>query len=67
MNIRTVDRKLLQLNKQDMTAKEAGRQARNAYAREWRAKNRDKVRQYNETYWARKAAHDGEEITTEGC
>ena len=63
MNIRTVDRKLLQMNEQMKNAKEAGRQARNAYNRAWRAKNRDKVRQYNETYWARKAAHDGEETT----
>jgi hypothetical protein len=67
MNIRTVDRKLLQLSKQDMTAKDAGRQARNAYNRAWRAKNRDKVRQYNESYWARKAAQNGEEATEERC
>lgn len=66
MNIRTIDRKLVQINKQTQAAQEAGRQARNAYAREWRAKNRDKVRQYNADYWTRKAARDnGEEITTE--
>lgn len=25
------------------------------YLREWRAKNKDKVREYNRTYWVRKA------------
>ena len=29
--------------------------ARNAYAREWRAKNPDKVRKNNANYWLRKA------------
>ena len=67
MNIRTIDRKLVQINKQTQAAQEAGRQARNAYARQWRAKNPDKVRQYNADYWARKAARDnGEEIAAEG-
>jgi hypothetical protein len=27
-----------------------------AYMREWRKKNPDKVKQYNATYWERKAA-----------
>ena len=67
MNIRTIDRKLVQINKQTQAAQEAGRQARNAYARQWRAKNRDKVKQYNADYWARKAAmNNGEKITAEG-
>ena len=66
MNIRSIDRKLMERNNQTKAAQEAGRQARNAYARQWRANNRDKVRQYNADYWARKAARDnGEEITTE--
>ena len=34
---------------------DAGRMARNAYLRDWRANNRDKVRQYNRDYWERKA------------
>ena len=34
-----------------MTAAEA----RRAYMKEWRAKNRDKVKASNERYWARKA------------
>lgn len=28
---------------------------RKAYLREWRAKNKDRVKQYNERYWQRKA------------
>ena len=31
------------------------REARNRYQREWRAKNREKVRGYLETYWLKKA------------
>lgn len=45
----------------DRKAMDAAKQARNAYAREWRAKNRDKVRQYNENYWARKAERQTEQ------
>jgi hypothetical protein len=42
------------------------REARNAYARAWRAANRDKVKQYNETYWQKKAAaQNGETATAE--
>lgn len=36
--------------------KAAARKAQNEYHREWRAKNRDKVRAINERYWAKKAA-----------
>lgn len=36
--------------------KRAAIEARRAYQREWRAKNRDKTRAYEERYWARKAA-----------
>ena len=55
MNLRTVDRKLVAKNRQEQATREAARQARNAYAREWRARNPDKVRQYNKSYWERKA------------
>ena len=65
MNFRGTDRKCMEINNQRMNAQEAGRQARNAYAREWRAKNPDKVRKYNNDYWARKAASNGEEATAE--
>lgn len=30
-------------------------EARRAYYKRWRAANKDKVKQYNETYWQRKA------------
>lgn len=30
-------------------------EARRAYQREWRAKNREKVRAYNESYWKKRA------------
>lgn len=40
---------------------EQARKARNAYAREWRAKNRDKVRQYNMAYWLKKAQDKGDQ------
>ena len=31
------------------------REKRNEYLREWRKKNKDKVKKYNDTYWERKA------------
>lgn len=54
----------------DENEKKLAAAARNAYAREWRAKNPDKVRRNNANYWLRKAgkaalaekeAHSGEE------
>ena len=42
--------------------KKMAAEARNAYARAWRAKNPDKVKKNNENYWLRKAqkcAEDG--------
>ena len=67
MNFRTADRKLVAKNRQEQAVREAARQARNAYARAWRAKNPDKVKQYNADYWARKAARsNGEEIAAQG-
>ena len=35
--------------------KRAAIEARRAYQREWRAKNRDKIRSAEERYWAKKA------------
>ena len=35
--------------------KEAARLARNAYMSQWKRKNRDKVRGYNQRYWQRRA------------
>lgn len=34
---------------------DAARELQRQYLREWRAKNKDKVRRYNEAYWERKA------------
>lgn len=41
----------------EMTAeqREAVRKARNAYVREWRKKNPEKVKKYWERYWLKKA------------
>lgn len=41
---------------QKYRSSEEGRAAYNAYMREWRAKNRDKVKANNERYWEKKAA-----------
>lgn len=37
---------------------DAARNARNAYARQWRAKNKDRVRENNLRYWARRAERE---------
>lgn len=39
---------------------EAARQARNRYARAWRAKNKDSVRASNARYWEKRAAREAE-------
>ena len=36
--------------------KEAAKEARRQYGREWRKKNPEKVREYNDRYWLKKAA-----------
>lgn len=36
------------------------REERNAYLREWRKKNKDKVKKYNDDYWERKVKKDKE-------
>ena len=41
--------------------KQTAKDARNAYARAWRAANPDKVRLYNERYWTKQA----EKITSQ--
>lgn len=38
-----------------------GREARNEYLREWRKKNKDKVKKYNDGYWQRKAEKEKRE------
>ena len=41
----------------DLTAR--AKEMQREYVREWRRKNKDKVRAYNETYWRRKAEREG--------
>lgn len=38
---------------------EEARLKRNEYMREWRAANRDKVKEYNARYWENKAQEEG--------
>ena len=38
---------------------------RNRYAREWRAKNKDKVKETNARYWARRALKKAEQEAAE--
>lgn len=37
-----------------------------AYEREWRAKNKDKVKQYNQNYWQKKAEQLAKENEANG-
>lgn len=41
--------------------KKLAAEARNSYARKWRAKNPDKVRKNNANYWLRKASKMAQE------
>lgn len=41
-----------------MPMSEAAKQARREYKRKWNAKNKDKVRQYQRTYWEKKGDSD---------
>jgi hypothetical protein len=36
--------------------KEAAIEARRAYQREWRKRNKDKIREYNDRFWTKKGA-----------
>ena len=42
-------------NKQQKSVEEIAREERLAYFREWRAKNKDKVKKHNATYWEKRA------------
>ena len=35
--------------------KDEARKAYNAYMSEWRKNNKEKIKQYNDTYWTKKA------------
>lgn len=41
---------------------EKAREAQRAYAKAWRAKNRDKVKANNLRYWARRAEREAHEV-----
>ena len=43
------------LYKGGLFMQDKAREKRNSYMREWRKKNKDKVKKYNDTYWERKA------------
>ena len=45
---------------------EKARAAQRAYAKAWRAKNPDKVREKNLRYWARRAEREAQVAVTEG-
>lgn len=45
----------------DFKLKELARQERNRYSREWRARNKDKVREANRRYWEKRAAKQATE------
>ena len=45
----------------DPKLKELARQERNRYAREWRARNKERVRETNRRYWEKKAAKQAAE------
>lgn len=59
MNIRGADPKMAERVHQRQNA---AREAQNAYQRKWRANNRERVKQYNADYWARKAEKAQEAI-----
>ena len=40
---------------------EKAREAQRAYARKWRAKNKDRIRETNLRYWARRAEREAAE------
>ena len=44
---------------------ERARQLRNESMRQWKKKNPDRVRQYNETYWEKKARQESEMTLTD--
>ena len=48
--------------KNNIEIEEAAREARNRYYREYRAKNREKMRTIRQRYWEKKALQEGEKI-----
>lgn len=46
---------------------EKAREAQRAYARNWRAKNKDRVRENNLRYWARRAEREAAQQAAENA
>ena len=44
----------------EMTLEERAREERREYFRQWRAKNKDKVKENNRRYWEKRAAKKAE-------
>lgn len=73
MNFRKIDPKLKTLEQQarevhnayNREYKAKNRDKVNAYQRKWRSENRDKVKAYNQTYWERKAMKQNAEKISE--
>ncbi|HJD20978.1 MAG TPA: hypothetical protein H9915_04070 [Candidatus Gemmiger faecigallinarum] len=42
------------------TLQDRGSELRREYMRNWRAKNRDRVREYNARYWAKRAEREAQ-------
>jgi len=49
-----------------MPMSEAAIQKRREYKRKWNAENKDKVKQYQRTYWERKADSDRQKTAENG-
>lgn len=51
----------------EKTSSERAAEIRRAYQREWRAKNKDKVREYNRRFWEKRAEQtEASNISTNG-
>lgn len=52
---------LLKKQRGALRVNDKAREERNAYLREWRKKNKGKVKKYNTTYWERKSKREEEQ------
>ena len=46
---------------------DAANESRRAYLREWRAKSKDRIRDYNARYWAKRAERENKERGETQC
>lgn len=49
----------------NLSAEEKAAQARKEYFREWRSKNKEKVKQHNANFWAKRAQQIAAEIVVD--